>query len=264
MSIHKTADIDKTAEIDSSADIGPGVNIEGMVRIAAGVRIMANVCIFRGTEIGENTVIHPGAVIGNEPQDLAYKGGDSFTRIGRGCVIREYVTIHRGTAEGSTTVIGDNNYIMVQVHLGHNCRTEDNVIIAPGSILGGYVEVEKGAFISGGVVFHQFCRIGRYAMIGGFTGVNKDVPPYMLVRGPSAIRGVNLVGLRRAGFSREAMKEIKESYMLLFKSGMRQEEALAVIKERFQSDEIAHLVAFVEASKRGICRSQYSKDAYFE
>jgi len=254
MSIHKTANIDKTAEIDPSADIGSGVTIEGPARIAAGARIMANACIFRGTEIGENTVVHPGAVIGNEPQDISYAGGETFTRIGRNSIIREYVTIHRGAVEGSTTVIGDNNYIMVQVHLGHNCETEDDVIIAPASILGGHVKVEKGAFISGGVVFHQFCRIGRYAMIGGFTGVNKDVPPYMLVRGPSIIRGVNLVGLRRAGFSRDVIREIREAYKMLFMSDMKQEEALAEIKERFQSDEIAHLVAFVEASKRGICR----------
>jgi UDP-N-acetylglucosamine acyltransferase len=264
MSIHKTANIGEKVDIDPSAEIGPGVNIEGPARIGAGARIMANVCIFRGTEIGENTAVHPGAVIGNEPQDIAYKGGESFTRIGRDCIIREYVTIHRGTAEGSTTVIGDNNYIMVQVHLGHNCRTEDNVIIAPSSILGGYVEVEKGAFISGGVVFHQFCRIGRYAMIGGFTGVNKDVPPYMLVRGPSVIRGINLVGLRRAGFKREVIREIKEAYKALFMSGMRQEEALMSIKERFPSEEIAHMVSFIEASKRGICRYRYKKDEFFE
>lgn len=264
MALHKTAIVDKSSEIDSSSDIGPGVIIEKGVRIHPGVRLMANAYICKGTEIGEGTVVHPGALIGGEPQDYAYKGEETFTKIGKNCIIREYVTIHRGTKEGTSTVVGDNNFLMVQSHLGHNCRTEENVIIANGALLAGYVEVGKGAFISGNVVFHQFCRVGRFAMIGGFTGVNKDVPPYMLVRGPSAVRGINLVGLRRAGFKREAIKEIKEAYKMLFLSGMTIEEALLKIKESLVSSEIKHLVSFVESSKRGICKARYTREEYFE
>ncbi len=263
MGIHKTAIIDSSAEIDPSADIGPGVIVERGVRVASGVRVMANAYIFKGTEIGEGTVIHTGAVIGNEPQDHAYKGAETFTRIGRNNVIREYVTVHRGTPEGSATVIGDNNFLMVQAHVGHNCVIEDNVIIANGALLAGYVEVEEGAFVSGNVVFHQFCRVGRYAMIGGFSGVNKDVPPYMLVRGPSVIRGINLVGLRRAGFSREAIREIKEAYKMLFLSGATTAEALAGIKDSLKSDEVSRLVSFIESSKRGICKARFSKEEFF-
>ena len=263
MGIHKTAIVDKNAEIDSSADIGPGVTIEGGTRIHAGVKIMANAHVYKGTEIGENTVVYMGAILGGDPQDFSYKGWDTFTKIGKNNIIREYVTIHRGTAEGSYTLIGDNNFLMVQCHLGHNCVIEDNVIIAPSALLAGHVMLEKGTFISGNVVFHQFCRVGRYAMIGGFTGVNKDVPPYMIVRGPSAIRGINLVGLRRAGFKNDVIKEIKESYRLLFKEDLSSKDAISRIKETLKSEEIKHLVSFIESSKRGICQFQYDKDEFF-
>jgi len=261
--IHKTAMISKKAEIDPSAEIGPNVIIEDGVYIGANVKIMANSCIMEGTEIGEDTVVHMGAVLGNIPQDHAYKGGKTFTRIGRNNIIREYVTIHRGTREGSSTIVGNNNMIMVQAHLGHNCITEDDVIIANGALLAGHVKVEKGAFISGNVVFHQFCHIGRYSMIGGFTGVNKDVPPYMLVRGPSAIRGVNLVGMRRSGMPIDSVKEIKQAYKLIFLSGLSQEAAMERIKETLNSDEVNILVKFIEGSRRGICKYRYEKEEYF-
>jgi UDP-N-acetylglucosamine acyltransferase len=263
MAIHKTAIVSSDAKIDPSAEIGPNVVIEGNVVIHENVEIMANACIMEGTEIGEGTKIHVGTVIGNIPQDLAYKGHLTYTKIGKNNVIREYVTIHRGTAEGTSTVVGDNNFLMVQAHIGHNCRIGNNVIIANGALLAGYVDVEDGVFISGNVVFHQFCRIGAYAMIGGFSGVNKDVPSYMLVRGPSVIRGINLVGLRRAGFSREVISQIKKSHQMLFLSGKSQEEALKEIKGSFDSPEIKVLVDFIEGSKRGICKYRYEKEEYF-
>ena len=263
MSIHKTAMVSSSAEIDPSVDIASGVTVEEGVKIGPNVRIMANAYIFKGTEIGKGTVIHHGAVIGNEPQDHAYKGADTFTKIGENNIIREHVTIHRGTDKGSATVIGDNNFLMVQSHIGHNCLVKNNTIIANGALLAGHVLVEDGAFISGNVVFHQFCRVGRHSMIGGFTGVNKDVPPYMIVRGPSAIRGINLVGLRRVGFSREVIREIKEAYKILFLSEDTVENALEKIRQNLHSEEIAHLVSFVELSKRGICKIRFSKEEYF-
>ncbi|MCK5450372.1 MAG: acyl-ACP--UDP-N-acetylglucosamine O-acyltransferase [Candidatus Omnitrophica bacterium] len=264
MNIHKTAIVSTEAEIDPTARIGPGSIIEGGVSIGPNVNIMSNVYVCKGTTIETGTTIHMGAVIGNEPQDLVYKGDETFTRIGKDNVIREQVTIHRGTKKGSATVIGDNNFLMVQSHIGHNCSIGNNVIIANGALLAGYVQVDDGAFISGNVVFHQFCRIGTHAMIGGFTGVNKDVPPFMLVRGPSVIRGVNLVGLRRAGIKREVIKEIKEAYRLLFISGKSKEEALSKIKETLKSEEIKSLVEFIEGSKRGICKIRFSGEEFFE
>ncbi len=263
MAIHKTAMVSAKAVIDPSAEIGPGVIVEADAHIHGKVKIMANARICSGTEIGEGTIIHNGAVLGNEPQDLAYKGEKTFTRIGKNNIIREYVTVHRGTAEGSETVIGDNNFLMVQSHVGHNCVIENNVIIANGALLAGYVHISRGAFISGNVVFHQFCRVGQYALVGGFSGVNKDVPPYMFVRGPSVVRGVNLIGLRRAGFSRETIKEIKETYKIFFLSGMSAADALAKIKHSLKSKEVANFVSFVEASKRGICTIYSRKEDFF-
>lgn len=264
MSIHGTAIIDKLAQVDSSADIGPGVIIEEEVRIHPGVKIMANAYIFKGTEIGEGTTIHPGAVIGNVPQDYAYKNEKSFTRIGKNSIIREYITIHRGTKEGSSTVIGNGVYLMAHSHIGHNCIIEDNAIIASGAFLAGYVEVGRSAFISGGVVFHQFCRIGRFAMIGGFTGINKDVPPYMVAQGPSVIRGLNFIGLKRANFSKEAIRELKEAYNVLYFSGLSREEAIKRIEETSKTEEARHLASFVKNTKRGICRTRFSKGDFFE
>jgi len=253
MQVHKSAIISKAADIHPSVEIGPNVMIEGKVKIHAGVKIMSGVCIFTGTEIVEGTIIHPGAIIGNEPQDFGYKGEETFTHIGKNNIIREYVTIHRGTAPGSSTIVGDGNYIMVQSHLGHNCHIHNNVIIAPGALLAGHVEVEDQAFISGGVVFHQFVRVGKLAMIGGFSGANKDVPPYMIIRGPAVVRGLNLVGMKRAGFSKETIREIRDVYKLLYLSGDTRAESLQKIRERYNSDEIKHLISFIETSKRGIC-----------
>lgn len=264
MAIHSSAVVSAKAEIDPTADIGAGAVIEDGVKIGPRVKIWPYAYICVGTEIGEGTAVHMGAVIGHEPQDHSYKGQKTFTRIGKNNVIREYVTIHRGTDEGSATVLGDNNMLMVQCHLGHNCEIENNVIIANSALLAGHVKVGSGAFISGNVVFHQFCRIGRLAMIGGFTGVNKDVPPYMLVRGPSTVRGINLVGLRRSGMSRDAIKEIKEAFALIYKNDLVLSDAIARIKETLHSDEIKHLVSFMDGSKRGICLYRYSREEYFE
>ncbi|MBD3426262.1 MAG: acyl-ACP--UDP-N-acetylglucosamine O-acyltransferase [Candidatus Omnitrophica bacterium] len=264
MGIHKTAMVDKAAEVDPSVEIGPGVIIEEKVKIGPGVKVGPYACIYKGTEIGEGTVIHAGAVIGNEPQDYNYDGSETFTKIGKNNVIREYVTIHRGTDKGSSTTVGDNNFLMVQSHIGHNCQIGNNVIIANSALLAGHVLVEDNVFISGNVVFHQFCRIGKLAMIGGFTGVNKDVPPYMLVRGPSTIRGLNLIGIRRARIKREALKELKEAYKLLFYSAVPEKEALKKIREDFTSEEALHLASFIEGSKRGICRYRYNREEYFE
>lgn len=263
MAIHPTAIVDKAANVHETAEIGPWAIVEGGVTISSGVKLGARTHVFSGTEIEKDAVVHPGVIVGNEPQDKAFKGGRSFTKIGEGTILREYVTVHRGTAEESSTVVGRDNFIMAGAHIGHNCRTEEGVIIANNALLAGHVYVEKFAFISGGVVFHQFCRVGRYSMLGGFSGVNKDVPPYMIVRGPSAIRGLNVIGLKRAGMSISARKEIKESYKVLYLSGKSQEEALSVLKRDFGSEEVKHLVSFIESSKRGICKVRYDTETYF-
>jgi UDP-N-acetylglucosamine acyltransferase len=205
-----------------------------------------------------------GAVVGHEPQDHAYKDKPSYTKIGRNTIIREYATIHRGTEEGTSTVVGDGCFLMALSHVGHNCAIGNNVILANGVLLAGHVSVGDYTFISGNVVVHQFCRIGAAAMIGGFTGINKDVPPYMLVRGPSVVRSLNLVGLRRLKFSRELIGELKEAYKLLFMSNLNTAQAIEGIRKLKPSKELDYLVEFIQGSKRGICKYKYSDDEYFE
>lgn len=257
MNIHPTAIIDKSAEIAEGVEIGPYVIIERDVKIAKGVKIFANAYICRYTEIGEGTEVHMGAILGNVPQDLAFTDKETYLKIGKRNVIREYVTVHRGTKEGTSTVIGDDNFLMATAHVGHNCQIGNNTIIANGALLAGYVTVEDYAFISGNVVVHQFCRIGRIAIIGGFSGVNKDVPPYMSVRGPSVVWSINLVGLRRVKFSREIINQIKDAYNLVYSSGMNTNQALEEILKKDPVDEVKYFVNFIRESKRGICKYRF-------
>lgn len=263
MSVDERAVVSKKAKLASGVEIGPFAVIEDDVEIGPGVKIWPHVYIANGVSIGEGTQIHTGAAIGDVPQDLAFKNTSTFVKIGKRNVIREYVTIHRGTAEGSSTVIGDDCYLMAVSHVGHNCKLGNNVIIANGALLAGHVEVDDKAFISGNVVIHQFCRIGELSMIGGFSGINKDVPPYMLVRGPSVVRTLNLVGLRRAKIARETMHTLKEAFRLIYASGINTSKALVEIKKLPVSPEISNLIKFIEESKRGICKSKASEEEYF-
>ena len=217
MRIHPTAIVSKHAEIDPSVEIGPYAIIEDDVKISRDVKIYAHAYICNGPRIGEETEIHMGAILGHLPQDLAYDGKKTYLKIGKKNIIREYATIHRGTKENTATVIGDENFLMGLSHIAHNCVLGNKVILVNGALLAGYVTVGDMAFISGNVVVHQFCNIGKLAIIGGFSGVNKDVPPYMAVRGPSIVHSINLVGLRRAGFKNDVIKEIKEAFMLIYK-----------------------------------------------
>jgi UDP-N-acetylglucosamine acyltransferase len=206
-----------------------------------------------------------GAVVGHLPQDLGFdRNRKTRLVVGKKNVIREYATIHRSTNEGSPTVVGDNCYIMAVSHIGHDCHIGNNVILANCALLAGHVEVGDYTFISGNVVVHQFCRIGSLAMIGGFTGINKDVPPYMLVRGPSVVRSLNLVGMRRLKFSRELINELKEAYKLIFMSNLNTAQAIEGIKKLKPFKELDYLVDFINGSKRGICKYKYSDDEYFE
>jgi len=261
--IHASAIVDKGAEIGEGVEIGPYAIVEGGVKIRRNVKIWPHVYICSGTEIGEETQIHMGAVIGHVPQDLAYKGGATYVVIGKRNVIREYVTIHRATKDGFSTTIGDDNYFMAISHVGHNCEIGNRVIVANGALLAGYVKVGDGAFISGNVVIHQFCRVGTLAMIGGFSGVNKDVPPYMLVRGPSIVRSVNLVGLRRAKFPSDTIRKIKEAFRLLYRANLNISQAVEEIKKLGSYAELQNIIDFVTGSKRGICDSVYTDEEFF-
>jgi UDP-N-acetylglucosamine acyltransferase len=263
--ISQLAQIDKSAKMASDVQVGAFAIIEEGVEIASGVKIWPHAYICAGTIIGEGTEVHMGAVLGHLPQDLTFdKAKKTRLQVGKRCVIREYATLHRSTKEDSPTTVGDNCYLMAMSHVGHDCHLGNNVIVANGALLAGHVIVEDGAFISGNVVIHQFCRIGKLSIIGGFSGINKDVPPYMLVRGPSVIRAINLIGLRRAKFPRELINDIREAFKALYLSNLNTSQALEVIAKLKPSEEIRHLVEFIKSSKRGICKAKDSDEEFFE
>ncbi len=251
--IHPTAIVDPRAEIDASAEIGPYVVIEGRVRLGERTRVHAHVVITGGAEIGADNRVHSGVVLGDVPQDLAFAGAESFLRIGNGNVFRENSTIHRGTKPGSETFIGDRNYFMQNSHVAHNCRIGNDAIVAGGAMLSGYVELGDRGFVSGNCVVHQFVRIGRLALLRGLSRTSRDVPPFCIMDGTHSVRAVNLVGLRRAGFSASAIRAIRDAFKILFLRPRNLTLALAELEREPLSPEVGELVEFIRTSKRGVC-----------
>jgi UDP-N-acetylglucosamine acyltransferase len=261
MPVDSSANIASTAQVHPGASIGPGVRvgefcvIESDVAIGAGSALEPYVYVKRWTTMGERNSVSAGTVLGTDPLDKNFTGERSYLRIGAGNTIREHYTISRGTEPESATEIGDGNYIMTSGHIAHNCKIGNQTVICSCALVAGYVEVEDHAFISGGVVIHQFSKIGRLAMIGGNTRVNRDVPPFFLYSGFNVeAKGLNLVGLKRAGFSAPRIAALKNAYRLLYRSGLKLEEALRCIEAQIPTDEAAHLVAFIRRCDRGICR----------
>ena len=252
--VHPTAIVGKRVELGDANEIGPGCVIEEGVVLGSRNKLWHNVYVGPGTTLGDENQIHMGAVVGHIPQDVAFAGAPSYTKIGHRNTIREYVTIHRGTKEGSSTIIGDDNYLMANAHIAHNCQVGHHVILVNLASLTGYCVVEDGALLSGMVGLHQYTRVGRLAMISALSAVNKDVPPYMLCGGrPGVIQGLNVVGLRRAGISAAIREEIKRAYKLLYRFGLNVSHALDAIERECSSEEVRHLAAFVRSSERGIC-----------
>ena len=212
------------------------------------------VYVKRWTTLGDYNEISAGTVLGTDPLDKAFQGERSYLRIGNNNKIREHYTISRGTQPESATVIGSGNYIMTSGHIAHNCILGNDITVASCALVAGHVEIESQAFLSGGVVVHQHSRIGRLAMVGGNTRVNSDLPPYFLYSDFNvAAKGLNVVGLRRAGFSREQIRPIKQAFSLLYRSGLNRKEALSRILADVPTEHTRHIVDFIEQSKRGIC-----------
>lgn len=254
--IHETAFIDRRAEIDPSVEIGPYSIIGPGVKIGKGTKIGSSVRIEGETIIGENNKIFHGATIGLDPQDYAFKGEKSGVIIGNNNIIREYASIHRATGEGNYTIVGDNNFIMAYAHIAHNCRVGSNIIIVNAAQLAGHVIVEDFAYISGLVGVHQFVRIGRYSLIGANSKLVQDLPPFVIAQGVSAkATGINIVGLKRKGFSLERIKVIKEIYRIFFQSNLNTSEAIEEILRQFpESPDAQEFVEFVKNSKRGVLK----------
>jgi UDP-N-acetylglucosamine acyltransferase len=255
--IHSTAIVDAKAELDSNVEIGPFCIIKSAVKIKKGSRLFSNVIIEGRTEIGENCTIHPFSSIGFPPQDLKYKGEPTGLVIGDNNILREYITIHRASVGGDgVTSVADNNFLMAYVHIAHDCKIGSNVIMSNAATLAGHVVVEDHAYIGGLVAVHQFTRIGRHAMVGGFSGIAQDIPPYMMASGARArLFGPNTIGLKRHGLSDAAVNAIRKAYKILFREKRTLKDALKKIREEVPAtEEIRHLVEFIEENKRGICR----------
>lgn len=263
MQIHPTAIVDQGAEISSDVVIGPYTVIDKQVQIADGVKIGPHAVIHRYTSLGKNCTVHAHAVLGDLPQDLTYKDVVSYVRIGSGTIIREGVTIHRGTKPDTVTEVGDNCYLMANSHLAHNVKMGGNVVVCNGALLAGYVEVGERAFISGNCVIHQFVRIGRLAMLGGNCGISQDVLPFCTAASVhlNVITGLNVVGMRRAGISAADRLTIKRIFSVLFRSGLNIAQAVEKIKQEDQSPFAREICRFIESSKRGICGFKASEEA---
>ncbi|MGB3478537.1 MAG: acyl-ACP--UDP-N-acetylglucosamine O-acyltransferase [bacterium] len=246
--------ISKNAKVDKSVIIGPYSVIEDDVKIAADNKIGGHVIIRNGSIIGKGNTICAGVQIGVDPQDYHFKGEPSKCLIGDNNIIREYTTISRATGENKATCIGDNNFIMTYVHIAHNIRIGNNNIISSGSQLGGYVELENFVNTGGLVGVHQFCRIGKYAMLGAMSYLNKDIPPYMLARGnPARVFGVNVRGLQLNGFTTQEVETIKTLYRLIYESSNTLTQCLKRLEEKDCFGDFAReTIEFVNASKRGI------------
>ena len=255
--IHSTAIISPKAEIDEGTAIGPFCIIQDGVRIRKGTRLISNVIIEGDTEIGENCVVYPFASIGLPPQDMKYKGEKTGVKVGSNNTIREYSTIHRASVGGTgMTSIGDGNFFMAYVHVAHDCKIGNSVIMANVATLAGHVLIEDHAVIGGLVAIHQFTRIGAYSMVGGFSGVGQDIPPYMIASGARAkLFGLNAIGLKRYGFADSTINELKKAYKILFREKRTLKDAIQKIQEDLPyTDEIKHLIEFIQKNKRGICR----------
>ena len=258
MSVDSTA-IDSTAmvspecELGSGVRIGPQVIVEPGVVVGDGCSIAAGAILKRGLRLGREVRVFEGAVLGGEPQDLKYRAVESFAEVGDRCVIREYATVNRSAKEGGTTRIGSGCFLMAYGHVAHDCEIGEQAIVASHVALAGHIRVGAKAFISGGVVVHQFSCIGELAMVGGGSKITLDVPPFFTVDGvPGRAVGLNVVGLRSAGFSDEDISLLKEAYRILYRSKLRREEALTRM-EALGAAPTNRLVEFIRSSERGIC-----------
>jgi UDP-N-acetylglucosamine acyltransferase len=253
--IHPTALIHPAAQIGADVKIGPFSIIGPQAVIGEKTIVQSHVVIEGEVTIGFGNFIGHGAVIGTLPQDVSFSP-DRKTKvaIGNNNIIREYCTIHRGTAKDSATKIGDKNFLMAGAHIGHNCEIGNNIIIANNCLLAGYVRVDDGAFLGGASTFHQFMHIGRLVMVQGSSAFGKDIPPFIIAAERNSVFGVNIVGLRRAGFSAKDRDEIKAAFKLVYTSGLNISQALekaATMKVGAVAREFFDFVA--NAKKRGIC-----------
>jgi UDP-N-acetylglucosamine acyltransferase len=253
--IHSTAIVHPEAQLHPTVDVGPFAVIDANVSMGAGCRVGPHVYLTGHTRIGAKNQLYAGCVIGEAPQDVKYKDEPTELRIGDNNLIREGATIHRSAKEGEATVVGSNNFIMANSHIGHNVAVGNHVILCNGAALAGYAEVGDRAFISANCLVHQFIRVGALSIMQGGAAISMDLPPFTVatqITGNS-ICGLNTVGLRRAGFSPEDRLELKKLYHKLFRSGKNLSEAIALARKEFSSAPALVMLDFVASAKRGVC-----------
>ena len=250
--IHPLAVVDSNAVLGSDISIGPFAVIHRGVTIGDGCRLASHVVVKEGTSLGKDNEVSEGVVLGGKPQHL--QAGQQLGRllIGNGNTIRENATLHRGLTTGSDTIVGDNNLIMVNVHIAHDCQLGNHLILANNVMMAGHVTLGDHAYLSGGVAIHQFCRIGAYTMVGGQAHIKRDVPPYVTVDGNvSQIVGLNLIGLRRNHFSVTDIRQLKAAYRTIYRSGLKWSEVLTALKAQYFEGPAADFHAFLSQGKRG-------------
>lgn len=255
--IHPFALVSPEAEIGQNVSIGPYTVVDSGVRIGDGCTLAARVSIKTGTTLGENNEVCEGAVLGGKPQHL--RAGDHLgeLHIGTGNTIREFVTIHRGLHPNSNTIVGNNNLLMVNVHVAHDCCVGNQTILANNVMLAGHVSVADRAYLSGAVGVHQFCRIGQLAMVGGQGHISQDVPPFVTVDGHSSlIVGLNIIGLRRAGLSTEDIQQLKQAYRIIYRGGMSWADTLRCLAETFTEGPATQFLDFLSHGKRGFTQER--------
>lgn len=254
MNIHPTAIIAEGAKLHPTVEVGPFTIIGPNVEIGANT-IVGPSCHINGyTTIGTDNVIHPSAIIGAPPQDLKFKGERSFLNIGNGNHLREFITVHLAEGEDQYTIIGDNNLLMAYVHIAHNCKVGNNIIMSNAVTLAGHVEVSDRAVLGGFTGVHQFCKIGSLAMIGGMSKIVKDVPPFIRIDGnPARVVGLNSVGLRRNNVSRESITNIKELYKIFFRSDMNVSQIMEKWNELVIAEDpfVKQFHDFIKSATRG-------------
>ncbi|GMV80014.1 MAG: acyl-[acyl-carrier-protein]--UDP-N-acetylglucosamine O-acyltransferase [Planctomycetota bacterium] len=259
--IHPSALVDPRAELGDNVEVGPFAVVEAGAKIGAGTRLMAHTYVCGQAELGPACVIHMGAVLGHTPQDRSYKDEPTRATIGARTVVRENVTIHRSTGEGTATRVGDDCFLMAGSHVAHNCVLGDRVMLANGAQLAGHVQIGDGAIVSGNVVIHQFVRVGRLAILSGGSRFGMDVPPYLIGDGTNSVTSLNSVGLRRSPvLTPEDRTQLKEAYRILYRSGLDLPGALERLRAEFTSPAVAHWVEFLsQPSPRGFCRYKPSR-----
>ena len=257
--IHPTAILEPGAQLGVDVQIGPFAHVASTARLGDGCVLAPHAMVREHTTLGARCKLFPFAVLGDAPQDLSFNGEPSFVVTGDDCIFREGVTVHRGTKPGTTTRIGNRVFMMANTHAAHNCEVADHVIMANGVLLGGYVSVGERAFLGGGSAVHQFCRVGRLAMVGALSFISKDLPPFC-VSVPSQnslVYGLNTVGLRRAGLDAAQRAQIKQAFQTLYRSGFNTSQA----RERLHADAsnpfAAEFAAFIAGAKRGLCRPSF-------